>query len=258
MDSILDKIVSHKLAEIERAKAARSLSEVKSLATSSDIRDFCSAFSGDGISLIAEVKKASPSRGLIRKDFEPTSIARAYQQGGASCISVLTDKDFFQGHLDYLSQVRGAVDIPVLRKDFTLDPYQVYEARVAGADAVLLIAECLEESILKDLHDQVVGLGMTPLVELYELENVDKVLRCEPKLVGINNRNLNTFEIDLQHTVRLRKEIPRGIRLVGESGIFDRSDALVLEAAGVNAMLVGESLMRAADIAQATAKLLGK
>ncbi len=258
MPSILEKIVAHKLDEIEKAKAARPLPELESLATNSEIRDFCGALSGVGISLIAEVKKASPSKGLIRQDFQPTAIARAYQQGGASCLSVLTDEHFFQGHLNFLSPVRSVVDLPVLRKDFILDPYQVYEARAAGADAVLLIAECLEASKLKELHDQIVELGMTPLVELYDIQNVDKVLRCEPRLVGINNRNLNNFEVDLQHTVRLRREIPANILLVAESGISSRSDALILEAAGVDAMLVGESLMRATDIAGATANLLGK
>jgi indole-3-glycerol phosphate synthase len=258
MPSILDKIVSYKLNEIEKAKAARPLQELESRARSSDVRDFLNALTGRGISLIAEIKKASPSKGLIRADFQPALIAQAYQQGGANCLSVLTDEHFFQGHLDFLSQVRDAVDLPVLRKDFILDRYQVYEARVAGADAVLLIAECLDESKLKDLHDEIVGLGMTPLVELYEIQNVDKVLRCEPKLVGINNRDLNTFEVDLQHTVRLRREIPENILLVGESGIFSRADALTLESAGVDAMLVGESLMRAHDIAQATASLLGR
>lgn len=258
MASILDKIVSYKLEEISRAKAARPLSELESLAPSEGTRDFCKALSGNGISLIAEVKKASPSKGLIREDFQPTSIASAYEQGGASCISVLTDEQFFQGHLDFLVQVRSTVELPVLRKDFVLDSYQVLEARVAGADAVLLIAECLDDMQLKDLHDQIVELGMTPLVELYEIGNVEKVLRCQPKLVGVNNRDLNTFEVDLSHTVRLRREIPDEILLVGESGIFTRDDALILESAGVDAMLVGESLMRAADIAKATANLVGK
>lgn len=258
MSSILDKIAAHKLDEIERAKAARPQRELQALVSLTGIRDFCGALSGEGISLIAEIKQASPSKGVIREDFDPVAIANAYQRGGANCLSVLTDQRFFQGHLEFLEQVRGCAGLPVLRKDFILDPYQVYEARVAGADAVLLIAECLEASQLKDLHDQIVGLGMTPLVELYEFQNVDKVLRCEPRLVGINNRNLNSFEVDLQHCVRLRKEIPREILLVGESGIFSRGDALTLEAAGIDAVLVGESLMRAPDIAKATAKLLGK
>lgn len=258
MASILDNIVAHKRTEIADAQSVRPLADLESQLGNADrVRDFLAALKADRISLIAEVKKASPSKGLIRDDFQPASIARAYQEGGASCLSVLTDEKFFQGHLNFLKAARSAVDLPVLRKDFILDPYQVVEARVAGADAVLLIAECLPGALLKELHDHIVELDMTPLVELYERENVERVLNCSPKLVGINNRNLNTFEIDLQHTIRLRQEIPSEILLVGESGIFTREDALILEAADVDAMLVGESLMRSSDIESATKRLLG-
>ena len=259
MASILDKIFSQKLAEIESAKRNRPAAELQKAADSAaDVRDFCGPLRGDSISLIAEVKQASPSKGLIRPDFQPLEIAKAYLAGGAGCLSVLTDENFFRGHLDHLNLISQHVSLPVLRKDFILDAYQVIEARAAGADAVLLIAECLEDTQLKDLHDQITALGMTALVELYEVANVEKVLRCQPQLVGINNRDLRTFEIDLQHSVRLRKEIPAEILVVGESGIFTRADALMLEAAGVNAMLVGESLMRSDDLVEATRQLLGE
>ena len=259
MASILDKIVQHKWNEIEKAKQLLPLAEIQQAAVDSPPPlDFLAALRMPGVSLIAEVKKASPSKGLIREDFDPPMIAQSYEAGGASCISVLTDEKFFQGHLEFLKAVRAAVNIPILRKDFILDPYQVFEARNAGADAVLLIAECLKPNQMVELHDLVVELGMTPLVELYDDANIDAVLACQPKLVGINNRDLNTFEIDLQHTVRMRKQIPENILLVGESGIFSYDDVLILENAGVDAILVGESLMRADDIETATKTLLGR
>ena len=260
MISILKKIVDQKRQDIERSKSVVSLNQLQDqLKDAPQPRDFLAALTANsGVSLIAEVKRASPSKGLIRKDFDPVEIAQAYEAGGASCISVLTDEHFFQGHLDYLREVRSNVTIPVLRKDFILEPYQVVEARVAGADAVLLIAECLDESNLKNLHDKVVELGMTPLVELYEESNIDAVLNCGARLIGINNRDLRTFETDLQHTVRLRKKLPAEKTIVGESGIFTSQDVQVLASAGVDAMLVGESLMRSQDINEAVRDLLAK
>ena len=210
------------------------------------------------IRLIAEVKKASPSKGVIRENFEPVPIAQTYQQHGAACISVLTDGPYFQGDLDHLRQVRAAVDRPVLRKDFVIDPYQVLEARVAGADAVLLIAECLDERALRLLYDSTLALGMTPLVELYEPENLPRVLDLGTRLIGVNNRNLQTFEVDLARTLRLKERIPDDRLVVGESGIRTRADAQRLEAAGVRAMLVGEALMASADIGAAVDRLLGR
>jgi len=256
--SILKKIVDQKWKDIESSKAAVSLTQLqKELEQGPPPRDFLAALkSQSGVSLIAEVKRASPSKGLIREDFEPVEIATAYQANGASCISVLTDEHFFQGHLDYLRSVRGAVQIPVLRKDFILDPYQVFEARAAGADAVLLIAECLDESTLCQLHDQIVKLGMTPLVELYEEANLSAVLKSGAKLIGVNNRDLRTFEVDLNHTVRMKEKLPKDCTIVGESGIFTAEDVELLAGAGIDAMLVGESLMRAPDIGQAVRSLL--
>ncbi len=260
MPTILDKIVATKHQQIARAKAAAPLAELeRRLEGAPPVRDFFAALAGrTEISLIAEVKKASPSKGVIREDFQPVEIASTYQQHGAACISVLTDQPYFQGRLDYLAAVRDAVGIPVLRKDFIIDPYQVVEARVAGADAVLLIAECLDPMQLNSLHDQISGLGMTPLVELYDPANLPRVLEAGARLIGVNNRNLHTFEVDIDHTLRLREKIPADRAVVGESGIRTRTDALRLQAAGVAAMLVGETLMREPDLGAAVDRLLGR
>jgi indole-3-glycerol phosphate synthase len=258
--TILDKIVATKRSEIERAKAARPETELRArLADAPPVRDFFAALTADGaIKLIAEVKKASPSVGLIRADFDPVAIARIYAAHGATCISVLTDEPHFQGHLDYLTAVRAAVDLPVLRKDFILDSYQLVEARIAGADAVLLIAECLDDCNLRKLFNETCELGMTPLVELYEPANLPRVLESGATLIGVNNRDLHTFEVDLDHTIRLRQQVPDDCLLVGESGIKTRADVERLEAAGVDAILVGESLMRERDIGSAVDRLMGQ
>jgi len=260
LPTILDRIVATKREEIARAKAAVPESQLRErVAAAPAVRDFLAALSPPGpIRLIAEVKKASPSKGVIRADFQPVAIAQTYQQHGAACLSVLTDVQYFQGSLDYLRRVREAVALPVLRKDFVIDPYQVLEARAAGADAVLLIAECLDDSALATLHEAIVALGMTPLVELYEPENLPRVLGVGARLVGINNRNLRTFQVDLEHTLRLRREIPTDRVVVGESGIRTRGDVLRLQEAGVHAMLVGESLMARPDIGAAVDQLLGR
>ena len=258
--TILDQIVAAKRVEIEQAKVARPEAMLRSeLATAPKVRDFFSPLAAPGpIRLIAEVKKASPSRGVIREDFDPVAIARTYQQHGATCLSVLTDGPFFQGSLDYLRAVRAAVDLPVLRKDFILDPYQLLEARVAGADAVLLIAECLDDCYLRSLFNEAVALGMTPLVELYEPENLQRVFDAGATLIGVNNRDLRTFITDLDHTLRIRTSVPDQCVLVAESGIRTRADVLQLEAAGVDAMLVGETLMANPDIGAAVDELLGR
>ena len=255
LSSILEKIIIHKRQEI----AARPQVNFDANAVAPP-RNFLQALTGgqqaDRVSLIAEVKKASPSKGLIRADFDPVKIAQAYANSGASCISVLTDEHFFKGHLDYLKAIRATVDIPLLRKDFVLAPSQIYEARMAGADAVLLIAECLEPNQLKDLHDLIVELGMTPLVELYDQANVDVVLACEPKLVGVNNRDLNTFEVDLMHSIRIKQQLPATTTFVSESGIFTHEDVQLMQANEVDAILVGESLMRNDDVEVAVKRLL--
>jgi indole-3-glycerol phosphate synthase len=185
------------------------------------------------------------------------TIARIYQEHGAACISVLTDAPYFQGSLDYLRRIRAATHLPLLRKDFIIDPYQVMEAREAGADAVLLIAECLNDNLLQRLHGAILELGMTPLVELYEPTNLPRVLHIGARLIGINNRDLRTFQTDLQHTLRLQQRIPRDRVLVGESGIRCRKDVEQLAASGVQAMLVGETLVTSRDIGKAVDELLG-
>jgi len=259
VSTILDKIVATKREEVARAKAETPESALRDrLAEAPPVRDFLAPLARPGpIRLIAEVKKASPSKGVIRADFDPVAIARTYQQHGASCISVLTDAPYFQGGLEYLRQIRAVADLPLLRKDFVIDPYQVVEARLAGADAVLLIAECLDDALGR-LHEAIVALGMTPLVELYERENLARVLAVGARLVGINNRDLRTFEVDLGHTLRLRREIPADRVVVGESGIRTRADVQRLQSAGVQAMLVGESLMARDDVGAAVDELLGR
>jgi len=257
--TILDEIVATKRVEIAEAKGRVPESMLRAaLAEAPPVRDFLRAVSQPGaVRLIAEVKKASPSKGLLRADFDPAVIARTYERHGASAISVLTDEHYFQGSLENLRRVRAAVGIPVLRKDFVLDPYQVVEARAAGADAVLLIAECLDDATLQSLHDAIVALGMTPLVELYDPQNLPRVLGIGARLIGINNRDLRTFHTDLEHTLRLRRQVPGDRVLVGESGIRTRADVLRLGAAGVQAMLVGESLVICPDIGAAVDALLG-
>ncbi|MEM9185072.1 MAG: indole-3-glycerol phosphate synthase TrpC [Planctomycetota bacterium] len=259
--TILDKIVATKRIEIEQAKAARSEDALRyAIADSAPLKtqDFTAALAKPGIQLIAEVKKASPSAGLIREDFDPVAIAKTYEAHGAACVSVLTDEPYFQGRLDYLRDVRAAVGIPCLRKDFILDTHQLLEARAVGADAVLLIAECLAPSELARLHAEAVELGLTPLVELYDPENLPAVFDAGAKLIGVNNRNLHTFEVDLEHTIRLREQVPSDCLLVGESGIKTAADVQRLEAAGVDAILVGESLMRQPDIGGVVDALLGR
>jgi indole-3-glycerol phosphate synthase len=260
LNSILSKIVEHKKLEVAQAKAAVAIDDLQSKVQHAEPpRDFCAALqTTDFVDLIAEVKKASPSKGLIREDFHPLEIAKAYESGGASCLSVLTDENFFMGKLPYLVDAKNATSIPVLRKDFIIDPYQIFEARAAGADAVLLIAECLSPQQLKDFYETSTGLGMTALVELYDIANLDAVLDCGPNLVGVNNRDLNTFEVDLKHCVEVKKLIPESITFVAESGIFTREDVEFLLAHDVDAMLVGESLMRNDNIEQAVRILLGR
>jgi indole-3-glycerol phosphate synthase len=208
--------------------------------------------------LIAEVKKASPSRGVIRADIDPVTVARIYESEGAACISVLTDERYFQGKLEYLQAIRGVVSLPLLRKDFIIDPYQIVEARAAGADAVLFIAEALQPTELTSLFHCALEWGLTPLVELHDPVHLPRVLDLPAPLIGINNRDLRTFQVDLEHSLRLREKIPPDRLVVSESGIRTRQDLDKLAAAGINAVLVGESLMAAPDIAAAVRALLGR
>lgn len=260
MSDILERIVAAKRQEIERRRASAPVRELESrLANDAPpVRDFRAALTkGAQLGIIAEVKKASPSAGVLREDFDPIEIARCYEANGASAISVLTDEPFFQGHLSYLTAIRRAVAPPVLRKDFILDRYQLVEARLAGADAVLLIAEILGADELPTLLRQTHELGMQALVELYDRENLPRVLDAGAKLIGVNNRNLRTFVTSLDHTLELVKDIPADCCLVSESGIRTRADLQRLEAAGVAAVLIGETFMRAPDIGRKLRELRG-
>ncbi|MFK8111922.1 MAG: indole-3-glycerol phosphate synthase TrpC [Rubripirellula sp.] len=257
--TILDDILVKTRVTIEKDRTAVPERELEAvLVDLPACRDFHAALAaGDQVQLIAEVKRASPSAGLIRQDFDPITIAKAYREGGAACISVLTDEPFFQGSLEFLKQVRREVDLPILRKDFIVDRYQLLQARAAGADCVLLIAECLSADELRKLHEQAGELGMQTLIELFEPDNLDAVLNTGTRLVGVNNRDLRTFETSLDHTLNLRPLIPGDRLLVGESGIRSHEDILKLKDGGVKAVLVGESLMRQPDILLATRRLLG-
>ena len=258
MNDILQKIVEYKQEEIARAKIAVPFDDLQSqLSNAPPVRDFVFQLRlSHPMGVIAEVKKASPSAGVIREDFNPVEIAKIYEQNGAACISVLTDEHFFQGKLSYLEEVRKAVDLPLLRKDFILDRYQIAEARIAGADCVLLIAECLDDEQLRSLYQYTRELGMQALVELYEESNLERVLKLNPHIIGVNNRNLRTFETDLNHSIRLRNKVRETILFVSESGIKNKNDVRRLIDSGVHAILVGETLMRPDDIGLALRDLL--
>ncbi len=247
-DTILDKIMAHKQRELTAAKRQVSVANLEYLLPKIEPpRDVTKFLRKDTVSLIAEVKKASPSKGVFVEDFIPTEIADEYAKHGASAISVLTDEKFFQGHIGYLRDVRNTVTLPILRKDFILDPYQIVEARAGGADIVLLIAACLDDVLLRELYRTVQSYEMTALLEVHNTEEMERVLKLNPNLVGINNRNLHTFEVDLDTTVKLAKLCPSEVTLVGESGIHNAQDVEKLAQAGVHAVLVGESLILAKD-----------
>jgi indole-3-glycerol phosphate synthase len=249
---ILTRILDWKRHEVAQARQALPLQELRQRLTHlPPTRGFREALQGrerQGTRIIAEIKKASPSAGLIRADFDPVAIATTYAQHGAAAISILTDEKFFQGELAYLTAVRQTVPVPLLRKDFVVDPYQLYEARVAGADAVLLIAAALDVPALIDLAALSLELGLEPLVEVHTAAELEKALECSCRVIGINNRNLHTFHTDVATTVSLLPHIPAGYVVVSESGLQDRATITQLEAHGVAAFLIGESLMREADI----------
>jgi indole-3-glycerol phosphate synthase len=258
--SILEKIVAAKRGELEEARARRPEAELdRALDRASPARDFRGALERPGeVRVIAEVKKASPSAGVLRAEFDPVAIARIYERHGAACISVLTDAPFFQGHLSYLSAIRSAVALPLLRKDFILSRYQLLEARAAGADAALLIAEVLPGPELALLVDQANAIGLQTLVELYDLDNLSRVLDSGARLIGVNNRDLRTFVTSLDRTFAVATRLPAGCCLVSESGIRTRQDLERLREAGVQAVLIGETLMRAPDIGVCLDQLRGK
>ena len=266
MGSILDEIVAHKREEVAAARAAEPQERIEARAAETPRpRNFFKAVTRKGptVNVIAEIKRASPSAGLIREDFDPVELARAYHGAGAAAISCLTDERYFRGSLDYLARIKRAVPLPVLRKDFIIDRYQVYEARAAGADAILLIAECLNESELVDLLILATQLQLTVLLEVHD---VDQLLKVRPHvgfphagycLLGINNRDLKTMTTDLQHTLRVIGMVEDTSILVSESGIRTREDVRRLQQAGVRAVLVGEHLMKQPDVGEALRALIG-
>ena len=262
MSDILQTIVAVKHGEVAAARAARSLASLREEAEARrDVRGFEAALRGKlaagRAAVIAEVKKASPSKGVLREVFVPAEIAASYARHGAACLSVLTDQRFFQGSSDFLQQARAACDVPVLRKDFMVDAYQVFEACVMGADAILLIAACLDDALMSDLEATALALGMAVLVEVHDGEELDRALRLKTPLVGINNRNLRTFEVSLTTTLDLLPRVPADRLLVTESGILAAADVARMRSAGVHAFLVGEAFMRAPDPGVALASLFG-
>ncbi len=255
---ILDTIVAHKREEIRRQKTNTPLSELKHLVrNAASCRDFRAAISTPSrVNLIAEVKKASPSKGIIRADFDPVAIAGIYQSNGAAAISVLTDETFFQGKLSYLTAIRAVTSIPLLRKDFIIDEYQIYQARAAGADAILLIASILDFETIQTFLDIAHELTLDCLVEVHTEAELEQGLRTNTRIIGINNRDLKIFKTDIETTFRLKKIIPDDKIVVSESGIKSRRDVKMLQECGVNAILVGEALMRSADIGDKIKELM--
>lgn len=263
MPDILKQIVEYKYSEVAAAKAKFSLQRLEEQLAQVEepprgfLRALRAAADSGWTTIVAEVKKGSPSKGIIRPDFDPLTIAEIYQEHGATCLSVLTDEHFFMGHLLYLSKIREVVSLPLLRKDFICDPYQIVEAKVAGADAVLLIAAMLETEQLLELAQRAADLQLDVLLEVHDEQDLEKALTADCELIGINNRNLRTFEIDLATTERLLPQIPDSHFVVAESGIVCRDDILRLQQAGAAGFLVGESLMREDDIGTKLKELQG-
>jgi indole-3-glycerol phosphate synthase len=260
MSDILDKIVAVKREEVAAAMRQKSLSVVRADAESRVLtRDFEGAMrakiAAGQAAVIAEIKKASPSKGVLRADFIPADIAQSYAEYGAACLSVLTDKQFFQGGVDYLKQARASCDLPVLRKDFMIDLYQIYESRAMGADAILLIAACLDDAQMADMEAVARSLDMAVLVEVHDRAELARALKLKTRLVGINNRNLKTFEVSLQTTLDMLPDVPADRLLVTESGIQTPEDVRRMRDAKVNAFLVGEAFMRASEPGLALSKL---
>lgn len=260
VNSILEKIRSYKIEEIKLLRSRYSLNALEDIIREQPLpKGFENSLKGassKGYGLIAEVKKASPSKGIIREDFTPLELAKAYETGGATCISVLTDFPSFEGKGDYLRVISKAVNLPTLRKDFMLDPHQIYESRSLGADCILLILAMIDDSLARELEDVALTLGMDILVEVHDGDELERALKLKSNLIGINNRNLNTFHVTLDTSLELIKEIPEGVHVVSESGLFAKEDLDLLAEQGIRSFLIGESLMRKQDIVSATRSLL--
>ncbi|ODP37546.1 indole-3-glycerol phosphate synthase TrpC [Sphingomonas turrisvirgatae] len=261
MSNVLDRILATKAEEVAARKAATPLSDLHARALAQTpprgFRAALDAKAASGYGLIAEIKKASPSKGLIRPDFDPPAHARAYQAGGAACLSVLTDAPYFQGHEDYLVAARAACKLPVIRKDFMIDPWQAIEARSIGADAILIIVAALEDGQMAEIEDAALTLGMDVLVEVHDEAELDRALTLKSRLIGVNNRNLKDFTVSFDRTYELVGRAPEGCTFVAESGLSTRADLDAMADHGVRCFLIGESLMRQPDVEAATRAMIG-
>ena len=257
--NILDKIVARKREELVERRKKRSLSDLEQLAQmAAPVRGFAKSLSARRPAVIAEIKKASPSKGVIRADFHPAQIAAQYEKAGAACLSVLTDVDFFQGNDLYIKEAQAVSSLPVLRKDFMIDPYQIIESRALGADCILLIAACLSDAQMKELHDVATKYKLDVLVEVHDRAELERALELPTNLIGVNNRNLKDFKVSLNTTLSLSKYIPSDRLLITESGIHTPNDVALMQSQGIHTFLVGESMMREENPGEAFTKLFGK